>query len=398
MGLTVGWVFNLDHEVPTSAPELIAIAVVFPCIALCAVALRYFLRLREKASLSLGLDDYTIVVAWTPDKDYPVPQQSSSMCTHEIKRLILLPITETRWGQGLDLAYFPPENTIAFGKVQYASGPVYPLSLLAFKFSILALYLRIGGQVQSHRNVIFTLMVVVTVTQLIYTFLFCFGCTPPSKTWDTTVPGHCINEVAMYYSLAATSMFFDIVILVVPMPVLLRLQMSFRKRVRPPPYIGLCLILALGLFITIIQIIRIFRIADLKSYTNSAAIIEWSIVEVNLGVVVACIPTYGPIFKNLFHRINSSINNLSGHKSQNKYGYPSSKKSIRLGSWNGDRNNKGKDLNGSTLASAERAQSSDSQEAIVQPIDGVLKTRTYAVEIESASESREGRNPNFRHD
>jgi hypothetical protein len=42
--------------------------------------------------------------------------------------------------------------------------------------------------------------------------------------------------------------------------------------------------LALGLFVTIAQVIRIFTISKLVSYTNSYSIIIWSIVEINLGV------------------------------------------------------------------------------------------------------------------
>jgi hypothetical protein len=42
--------------------------------------------------------------------------------------------------------------------------------------------------------------------------------------------------------------------------------------------------LALGLFVTLIQIIRIFTISKLVSYTNSYSIVVWSIVEINLGV------------------------------------------------------------------------------------------------------------------
>lgn len=41
---------------------------------------------------------------------------------------------------------------------------------------------------------------------------------------------------------------------------------------------------ALGFFITIIQIIRIFTIKHLKTYTDSQPIVLWSQVEISLGV------------------------------------------------------------------------------------------------------------------
>lgn len=41
---------------------------------------------------------------------------------------------------------------------------------------------------------------------------------------------------------------------------------------------------ATGFFVTVIQIIRIFTIKNLQSYTDSAAIIIWSAIEISLGV------------------------------------------------------------------------------------------------------------------
>ena len=41
---------------------------------------------------------------------------------------------------------------------------------------------------------------------------------------------------------------------------------------------------ALGFFVTIIQIIRMFTVKNLKTYTDSQPIIIWSVVEVSLAV------------------------------------------------------------------------------------------------------------------
>ncbi|GKZ26584.1 hypothetical protein AbraCBS73388_002828 [Aspergillus brasiliensis] len=65
---------------------------------------------------------------------------------------------------------------------------------------------------------------------------------------------------------------------------------------------------ALGFFITIIQIIRIFTIKHLKTYTDSEAIVLWSQVEISLGVIIACVPTYGPYFHAFASTLTSSYN------------------------------------------------------------------------------------------
>lgn len=63
-GVTVGWVFNLHDEVPSSAPKLIAIAIVFPCLALLSVVLRLGIRLRAKSAVGIGVDDIAASIAW----------------------------------------------------------------------------------------------------------------------------------------------------------------------------------------------------------------------------------------------------------------------------------------------------------------------------------------------
>ncbi|KAI9677545.1 MAG: hypothetical protein M1817_006499 [Caeruleum heppii] len=52
----------------------------------------------------------------------------------------------------------------------------------------------------------------------------------------------------------------------------------------------------LGFFVTLIQAVRIFSIKNLKQYIDSHNLILWSIVEVNLGITLTCIPTLAPLF------------------------------------------------------------------------------------------------------
>jgi hypothetical protein len=49
---------------------------------------------------------------------------------------------------------------------------------------------------------------------------------------------------------------------------------------------------------TIIQAVRVRTISRLRVYTDSQPIIEWSIVEINLGVLIACIPTFAPMMRS----------------------------------------------------------------------------------------------------
>ncbi|KAG7104487.1 hypothetical protein HYQ44_015799 [Verticillium longisporum] len=76
-----------------------------------------------------------------------------------------------------------------------------------------------------------------------------------------------------------------------PFPVLLRAQIQRRKKL---VLLGL---LALGVFVTIIQIFRIQTVVLLANYLDSAPLIMWSTIENNLGVIVTCVPTLAPLVK-----------------------------------------------------------------------------------------------------
>lgn len=67
--------------------------------------------------------------------------------------------------------------------------------------------------------------------------------------------------------------------MLLPFPVLLRSHVQKRKKF---VLLGL---LALGVFITIIQVIRIQTVKNLANYLDSASLIMWSTVENNMGII-----------------------------------------------------------------------------------------------------------------
>ncbi|KAJ5605173.1 hypothetical protein N7510_010327 [Penicillium lagena] len=267
------WIHNFHgHDPGDETVLIIAIDCVFPIIALLAVFLRFYAR--RFTNRSPWVDDYAAL--------------SSAILILGRAGLI---IALTRWGVGLDDAYFPPENMIPFGKIQYATGPFYTLALLGFKIALLTSYLRMGGFVKTYRIIIIIVLVAVTINQVLFTLLVCVSCIPVAKQWNPSIPGHCIDTLALYYSIAATSIAFDLIIIALPLPVLWGLSLQRKQKLM------LTCIFALGFFITIIQVIRILSVSNLSNSLNSRTTIIWSTIEICLGTVICCIPTYGPLVR-----------------------------------------------------------------------------------------------------
>ncbi|KAJ5770174.1 uncharacterized protein N7511_002225 [Penicillium nucicola] len=283
------WVHNLHESDPdTKIGRVIAICVVFPVLALLAICLRFYVRLSTKRPA--WWDDYTILASVLLTVVYGG-----------------LTIAQTRWGLGLSQAYFPEENVIPFSKIQYVGGPIYTLDLLTFKVALLASYLRIGGFVNFYRLIIAIAIAICVATQLIFTFVISASCRPVAKQWDLSLKGTCIDTVSFYYvAIAGTNLGFDIAIIILPLPVLWKLQLQRRQK------LVLTAVFTLGFFVTIIQIIRIFSVKNLKTVTDSQGLICWSIVEVSLGAIITCIPTYGPLFKSFASTITFYRKNGTG--------------------------------------------------------------------------------------
>lgn len=90
----------------------------------------------------------------------------------------------------------------------------------------------------------------VTVSQLVFTVLHAASCSPVAmrksaaapgfmrllilsflEEWDSSIQGQCINSLAMYFALGGTSLAWDVLIIVMPFPILNRLQLDRRSKV-----------------------------------------------------------------------------------------------------------------------------------------------------------------------
>lgn len=136
-------------------------------------------------------------------------------------------------------------------------------------------------------------------------------CTPLSKLWDFTgqTPGRCIDTNVFYYSKqtrasctchltrAVTSAFhivIDIWILLLPYKLILSIPRPLRER------LAVYAVFGLGVLGTICAIVRFNYLVIVNKSTDpfydSITINVWSMVEVNVGILCASLPTLRPLF------------------------------------------------------------------------------------------------------
>ncbi|KAJ4391271.1 hypothetical protein N0V93_004888 [Gnomoniopsis smithogilvyi] len=268
------WVYNITNSnAPTDAGEIIAVATVMTALALLIVILRIYVRW---GILNVfGIDDGLVIFSWFMSFGFTVVTS-----------------IQTRYGLGLqNINDLPTANIQGFNKLQFAGAPFYILGILGFKLSLLFAYMRFMPQ-GPYRHATYVVIVLTTLFHLSFLITQINLCNPIQAQWDSSIPNYvCLQAVPVYTTMASLTIFFDIIVMALPFPVLLDLKMQDRKKI---VILGL---FGLGIFITIIQIIRIQTVRRLTNLTDSAPLITWSSVEANLGIIVASIPCLSPLIK-----------------------------------------------------------------------------------------------------
>ncbi|KAK8108478.1 hypothetical protein PG984_014279 [Apiospora sp. TS-2023a] len=284
----MAWAWNTLDDVPSDGPKITAIAIAFTTVSLLLVVLRAYVRFFLVKAV--GADDWVIFTTWF------------ACCGFAVATII-----QTKWGLGLlVLSDMPDEDVYNFGVLQYIAAPFYITSILGFKLSLLLSYLRIIPG-RGWRITIIIVAVACTMFHTSFLMVQIFLCTPVAKQWDPAITeGSCIPPIPCFTSMASFTIFFDLIVMFLPFPTLIRSRIQKRRKA---VLLGL---FATGLFITVTQILRIQTIYKLVDHLDSAPIIMWSAVENNLGVIITCIPTLAPLVKLFAEKASSSGSGSGG--------------------------------------------------------------------------------------
>ena len=105
-----------------------------------------------------------------------------------------------------------------------------------------------------------------------------FQCSPIRKSWLPKTKGKCLPNDVTFYVLAAITIFCDVVIFLLPIPLLMKIQINLRKK------IALIGIFTLGIFTTACSIMRMVQIITIAKNGNSTMLVLWGTIEMNIGV------------------------------------------------------------------------------------------------------------------
>ncbi|KAI1137786.1 hypothetical protein F5Y05DRAFT_62075 [Hypoxylon sp. FL0543] len=210
--------------------------------------------------------------------------------------LAALSIPLSQNGLGLDMWFVPHDNITEILRLYYFDEVIYISALALTKVSILFFYLKVFPK-RSFRICTWILIGINVTYMITYDLLLIFQCNPIYGAWtfwDGEFKGQCISINVLGWSAAAINIALDVAVIVLPLPELFRLSLSLRKRLQ------IIAMFAVGFFITIVSIIRLYSLIQFGTTQNlTQDYVEtgyWSTIEVPVGIICACMPAVRSLF------------------------------------------------------------------------------------------------------
>ncbi|CAH0003930.1 unnamed protein product [Clonostachys byssicola] len=245
----------------------------FTCLAFVVVLMRLYSRVI--LTRLVGFEDWLIFLAMGFSIAY------IGTVVHEI---------ELGLGYGVN-----PDDMKSFLHTEFFTTLIYTWSQWIIKLSISVLYYRIFSTAKP-RKIIRWIIAWFVVYGLVNCIAPIFCCIPVRKFWDHNTPGYCIEWGYLHYTLSAVNIANDFLLLVFPIPILVKLNASARIRVI------LVVTLTCGLVASIASILRLQTLVTFFSATRDkrpilgSSITTWSSLEINLAIICSSVASLKPLF------------------------------------------------------------------------------------------------------
>jgi hypothetical protein len=187
---------------------------------------------------------------------------------------------------------------------------LYSCSIVPVKISILCLYHRLFPS-QTLKKVSIATGTFIACYAAAQAVCFVLQCIPLSVMWTGDLgSGRCIDLNAMLTTMSVLNVSTDFILVGLPVPYLLKLRIDNTRKLQ---LIGTFLI---GGIVCVFGILRSVFVGTAdpgnpsRSYAQGAM---WSVLEVCVGIVSACLPTLRPLFRARATKGASGSNSRSVH-------------------------------------------------------------------------------------
>ncbi|KAL2396867.1 hypothetical protein ABEF93_004033 [Exophiala dermatitidis] len=178
---------------------------------------------------------------------------------------------------------------------------IFYVGVMGFtKVAILMLYLKVFPTQPFRKYAIGTLILTFAYIPA-FSLSIAFHCTPISYTWTGWTgeeKGHCFNVNAWGWSHAIVNIIWDLWVIFLPVPSLIHLHLGRRKKIH------IVLMFSVGLFITIVSVVRLSTLVQFANTTNATydnvPTAYWSCLEAYVSIICCCMPAIRSLLRRVF--------------------------------------------------------------------------------------------------
>ncbi|KAI9799642.1 MAG: hypothetical protein M1833_003957 [Piccolia ochrophora] len=192
---------------------------------------------------------------------------------------------------------------------------VYFGAIIFTKMSILLLYLRVFEYKSWFRYSVYALMILNFTGSMLGLFGNWFSCRDPRGFWKPySVPTKCLSPPGgnwPNFSATSINIFTDLIMLVLPVPIVARLQLPLKQR------LGVIALFAIAVIATLFSILRMVSFLKFPEHVDwswdweTQAFLGYPILEVNLYIICGSLPILRPVLAPIFPILFSAGNRHS---------------------------------------------------------------------------------------
>ncbi|KAI1261870.1 hypothetical protein F5Y18DRAFT_430632 [Xylariaceae sp. FL1019] len=273
---------NEEASSDDNTPIILIPACLF--LVLCPIVVSTRIWSRRRTGGKLGPDDYTILASLV----FGIASDVTM-------------IVGCHFGYGKHSGNLTESQKYGAFVAFYITQITYKTSINLTKSSILLLYLRIFSSVRWFRSICISLLVLIGAYCIAIDVVTIFQCDPAQAAFDKAITmKKCINSATFWFTNAGFTIGTDVVILLIPVPLVFTLQVSRVQKA------ALIFVFTLGFFVVITSILRTTTL-DLQATSPDplydVASTMWTLIEMSVAIICACLPQVRPLILKLFPRL-----------------------------------------------------------------------------------------------
>ncbi|KAF2216889.1 hypothetical protein CERZMDRAFT_116205 [Cercospora zeae-maydis SCOH1-5] len=270
---------NRSRPTKLSAPILFAAAIAF-------VIARMLSRCPALSGAGYKADDYLVLLL-------VIPTVAMFVVSHYTFKN----------GSGQDVWELSPDKVITYMKWFLTGQVAYFMVVFGTKLSLALLYLRIwppfDGRTFFHWTCYAVAMMLVYAVVVSCTTVT-MACRPIAAYWDLRLrpQASCLDSTKLHYGFATVNLTLDLVLLIIPIPKILRLRISLPRK------LGLLATFAVGGLVTACSVVRIYFL-KLTAYTTNptydfAPAGLLGVIELNASIITCCMPATAGLARRIW--------------------------------------------------------------------------------------------------